>query len=159
MIDLYALLLILYPSLPVPSDPPPGAFAALQRQAMALDLVGTSETWGEWTFEVDWCRRTYEHVRDCPPSHDAQRFTHLDATGWLSWLHAAREHASHAELWRTWERDYWHERRVTIDRHIEAWYAVKDCRSYPVSCRRQALGRLRDLIGPDAYYAGRMPDL
>jgi hypothetical protein len=39
------------------------------------------------------------------------------------------------------------------------WDAIRDarCESFYITTRRMALKRLRDLIGPEAYYAGHLP--
>ncbi len=45
------------------------------------------------------------------------------------------------------------------DELYTVWDAVRDtkCEYYYVSCRRGALQRLRQLLGPEAYHAGRLP--
>jgi hypothetical protein len=45
------------------------------------------------------------------------------------------------------------------DRLYQVWDTVRDarCDYYYVTVRRQALKRLRDMLGSDAYYSGVLP--
>jgi hypothetical protein len=68
------------------------------------------------------------YVETCQPSNEAQ---------------SARLHAAKTE----------------VDHLHQVWSLVHDARSdyYYVALRRQALKKLRELIGDDAYYAGELP--
>jgi hypothetical protein len=67
-------------------------------------------------------------------------------------LAARAETELHREQW-------WTEVLSETDQLYYVWDALADAHneSQSVSFRRQSLGRLRELIGPEAYYAGRLP--
>jgi hypothetical protein len=48
---------------------------------------------------------------------------------------------------------------LETDRLYQVWDAVRDarCDYYYVNVRRQALERLRELVGDEAYYSGDLP--
>ena len=97
-----------------------------------------------------------------PPLTELHRFPGaLEATAGWSFSCAARQ----------WLREQWEmypargaTLRPLLDR-ARYWHATWDAlddahRTYNNDCfRRHRLARLRDLLGPDAWFAGRMPTL
>lgn len=74
---------------------------------------------------------------------------------------AAEVYRCHVELrkhfpsWQYWE---WHAVAAEAKWCHDAWDWLHWAHTVPgTGSKRHALGRLRDLIGPDAYYAGQMP--
>jgi hypothetical protein len=155
--DAWALLLIVMPSdTPVPPEWP-GAMASLQRMAWALDIAGPTEHWRTWQVEVDWCRRVYQQVRDLPPSTDAARWAGYSPCEELRFWREVRQRLDWSTLWRNQLDKV--EALDAVDDRIEVWSAIQDLRKHSsLSQKRIALGRLRSRLGPDAYYAGRVPE-
>jgi hypothetical protein len=77
----------------------------------------------------------------------------------LSFNRAYRQHLDSRQaldLTCWWEL---HEALQEADRLYQIWDTVRDarCDYYYVTVRRQALKKLREAVGPQAYYAGCLP--
>ena len=77
----------------------------------------------------------------------------------LAFNRAYRQHLDNRqamELSNAWEL---HEMLVEADRLYQIWDLVRDtrCDYYYVTVRRQALKKLKELIGDQAYYSGCLP--
>ena len=105
-------------------------------------------------------RKRYRDLADAPPLHDCMRFPDRAlVSDLLAFNRAYRQHLDSrlsVELVRWWEL---REAIQETDRLYQVWDTVRDarCEYYYVTVRRQALKRLRDTIGPESYYAGRLP--
>lgn len=103
-------------------------------------------------------RNRYAEIFDAPPASDAKRFPDRD---WLG------ERRRENREYHSWLEDHYaltHEdwllaAMCECDKLYEIYGTARDCKSgyYIVTVRRQYLKVLRDLIGPEMYYAGRLP--
>ncbi len=105
-------------------------------------------------------RQRWSDLQDAPPLDDCMRFPEK----WLisellSFNRAYRqslEHRCSLELVHGWEL---REVLSEVDRLYQVWDMARDarCEYFYVSVRRGALKRLRDSVGDEAYYSGRLP--
>lgn len=166
---LAAILLTTPPGTPE-ACPPQEQFAPLRdsihQLAVEWEILDPRETRYVLSRPEDFCpdlnmlRRRYQDLKDAPRVADSLRFPdrtavndmvqfnrsyrkHLDER---QQLEASRADALRAVMWET-------------DRLYKVWDAVRDarCEFYYVTVRRQALKKLRDLVGDDAYLAGALP--
>jgi hypothetical protein len=104
-------------------------------------------------------RRQHE-LADAPPLCDSLRLPHRALVNEL--LAFNRAYRQHLDSRQSLEVTSWwelHETLQEVDRLYQIWDLVRDarCDIYYVSVRRQALKKLREAIGPDAYYSGTLP--
>src|SRR5262245_25747027 len=94
-----------------------------------------------------------------PPLLDRERFPPLEMIHQA--LEANRAYQRHVELRMAVETRHWwqwHEALAETRQLYECWDWLRDARScYGERYQRRALARLRELLGPGAYYAGHMP--
>jgi hypothetical protein len=114
----------------------------------------------DFASDLTLLRRRLREFIDAPAMNDCLRFPDRDLVNeLLSFNRAYRQHISArqpVELGRWWEY------RATLQEteHLyQVWDTVRDarCDYYYVTVRRQALKKLRELLGEEAYYAGRLP--
>jgi hypothetical protein len=104
-------------------------------------------------------RRCYD-LLDAPPLADCVRFPpRSEVTQMLSFNRSYREHLEKCkgvDRHLAWEYE---EALREADRLYQIWDAIRDtrCEYYYITVRRQALKRVRDTIGPEAYYNGDYP--
>jgi hypothetical protein len=105
-------------------------------------------------------RKRYQELKGAPPEGDCLRWPER---GFITGLIAQnREYRLFLEYRLKLEKvdaHALHEAVVETDALYQALDAMRDARTgfYYVSVRRQALQKLRELIGPAAYYAGVIP--
>lgn len=168
----YCLALALLASPPDTPEPPvapedwPALQASLQRLAVEMEILDQREVRYVLTrpedFETDLnlLRRRYLELADAPRLADGARFPdRTTVTEYITFNRAYRrylEARQPLEPDRTWQ---YREALRETDWLYQVWDAVRDarCEFYYVTVRRQALKRLRDLVGPDAYAAGQLP--
>jgi hypothetical protein len=105
-------------------------------------------------------RRRWDDLADAPPLHDCMRFPDRalisDLLAFNRSYRQQLENRQHLELVYGWEL-----REVVgeVDRLYQIWDTARDarCEYYYISVRRQALKKLRDLVGDQAYYSGALP--
>lgn len=159
MLDFLLALWLLTP-LPVPERAPPTALASLLSVAAALDLAGPTEGWGVAPFGSDfrWTRQALWRLADHPLSHDALRFPPtFECDHALAANYAFRTYveARLAFNGRWGEGD---EVLAECCRLAAAWSAARQAQGPgSVAARREGLKQLRQVLGAEAYYAGRMP--
>ena len=73
-----------------------------------------------------------------------------------------RAYRQHIDIRQPGEPASWWELRSALqetDHLYQIWDTVRDarCEYYYVTVRRQALKRLREMLGEEAYYSGRLP--
>jgi hypothetical protein len=110
--------------------------------------------------DLDLLRRRHVELADAPRLADSFRFPDRRLVNEL--VRFNRAYRKHLETRQVWESDRAEVIRVVVletDRLYRVWDAVRDarCDFYYVTVRRQALKRLQDLLGPDAYAAGELP--
>ena len=105
-------------------------------------------------------RRRYADLCDAPPLYDCMRFPDRSLVNdMLAFNRAYRQHLDNRqsmELSNAWEL---HEMLLEADRLYQIWDLVRDtrCDYYYVTVRRQALKKLKEMIGDQAYYSGSLP--
>jgi hypothetical protein len=154
------------PEPPVPAEDWPALQTALQELAVELEILDPREVRYVLTrpedFETDLnlLRRRYHELADAPRLSDGGRFPDRNSVNeYLAFNRAYRRYLDARqplEPDRTWQ---FREALRETDWLYQVWDAVRDarCEFYYVTVRRQALKRLRDLVGPDAYYNGELP--
>lgn len=152
----------------VPSgDDWPRVSAAIHQAAIAMEILDPAERVyigaESKDLQVDFniLRDRWQDVGHGPRLCDANKFsfTRADCTVAIEFNRAVRRRL---EMIAEAEADRRHEVRDAIslvDAHYSVWDSLRDskCDYYHVTPRRQALKRLKQLIGPDDWAAGRMP--
>ena len=166
---LAAILLTTPPGNPAPC-PPEGQYAAVrdsvQHLAVEWEILDLRETRYVLARPEDFCsdlnmlRRRYQDLKDAPKVADSLRFP--GRTEALSLVQFNRSYRKHLDERQQWEADRTEALRAVMsetDRLYKVWDAVRDarCEFYYVTVRRQALKKLRDLVGEEAYRAGTLP--
>jgi hypothetical protein len=110
--------------------------------------------------DLNLVRRRFQALADAPTLSDCQRFPDRDAVNEL--LSFNRAYRQHLGLRQPMELARWWDLRTALqetDHLYQVWDNVRDarCEYYYVTVRRQALKKLREMIGEDAYYTGQMP--
>jgi hypothetical protein len=110
--------------------------------------------------DLNLVRRRFQALADAPTLNDCQRFPNRDAVNEL--LSFNRAYRQHLGLRQPMELARWWDLRTALqetDHLYQVWDNVRDarCEYYYVTVRRQALKKLREMIGEDAYYTGQMP--
>jgi hypothetical protein len=105
-------------------------------------------------------RRRYADLCGAPPLYDCMRFPDRSLVNdMLAFNRAYRQHLDNRqamELSNAWEL---HEMLLEADRLYQIWDLVRDtrCDYYYVTVRRQALKKLKELVGDQAYNSGSLP--
>jgi hypothetical protein len=162
-------LLTASPDSPEPSISPE-VFAGLQPrlQALAVDwevldpremryMLTQPENFAS---DIKVLRRHYADLADAPPLHDGMRFPERTVVSDL--LAFNRAYRQHLDTLLAVELVHWWELREALqeaDRLYQIWDTVRDarCDYYYVTVRRQALKRLREVLGDEAYCSGCLP--
>ena len=114
----------------------------------------------DFTSDLNLLRRRYQELADAPPVGDSLRFPNRTAINEL--LAVNRAYRQHIDVRQPGEPSRWWELRGALqetDNLYHVWDTARDagCEYYYVTVRRQALSRLRELLGPADYYAGKLP--
>ena len=105
-------------------------------------------------------RKRYRDLADAPPLHDCMRFPDRALINDL--LAFNRAYRQHLDSRQAIELVHWWELREAIqetDRLYQVWDTIRDarCDYYYITVRRQALKKLRQMVGPDAYGSADLP--
>jgi hypothetical protein len=105
-------------------------------------------------------RRRFHDLADAPPLTDGARFPDRNTISEL--LSFNRAYRQHLDNRLALDPTGWWEHREAIleaDRLYQVWDTLRDarCDYYYITVRRQALKKLRQTIGDQAYYSGVMP--
>ena len=114
----------------------------------------------DFVSDLNLVRRRYQTLADAPALSDCQRFPDRDMVNEL--LSFDRAYRQHLGLRQPMELARWWDLRAALqetDHLYQVWDNVRDarCEYYYVTVRRQALKKLREMIGEDNYYGGQMP--
>ena len=114
----------------------------------------------DFTDDLKLLRKRHADLADAPPLHDCMRFP--DRTLINDLLAFNRAYRQHLDSQQALEVTYWweyHEMLQEADRLYQVWDTVRDarCDYYYVTVRRQALKKLRDNVGDQAYFSGCLP--
>jgi hypothetical protein len=144
----------------------PSLRTALQNLAVDWEILDPREVRyvlarpEDFAADLNLLRRRNADLGDAPAVVDCQRFPDRAAVNeMLAFNRAYRQQLDArqpADPARWWEL-----RRILqeTDQLYQVWDTVRDsrCEYYYVTVRRQALKRLRELVGDDAYYTGALP--
>jgi len=114
----------------------------------------------DFSGDLKLIRRRFGELHDAPPSQDCMRFPDRNLVNDL--LKFNREYRQYIEARQATEAMYWWQLRETMvecDRIWQVWDTVREasCDYFYVTVRRQALKKLRDTLGDQAYYSGVLP--
>lgn len=114
----------------------------------------------DFSTDLNLLRRRRIELADAPMVQDAARFP--DRTTVQEYLAFNRGYRQHLDVRQPGEPSrYWaiHEALAETDYLYEVWDTVRDCQCayYYQTVRRQALKKLRGMLGPKDYYAGELP--
>ncbi len=114
----------------------------------------------DFSSDLKLLRRRYQDLAGAPCVADGYRFPERATVNEL--LAFNRAFRQYVDVRQPVELTHWWELRNTLqetDHLYEIWDKVRDarCDYYYVTVRRQALLRLRELVGPEAYYSGSLP--
>jgi hypothetical protein len=138
---------------------------AVQQIAIQLEILDPRE---EYLFADAKCypstlellQARYRELADAPRTDDARRFPERCVVNEL--LAFNRSYRQNVDARRAMESHRESELTATLeetDRLYQAWDQLREARTdyYFVTLKRQALKRLRELVGVEAYYSGVMP--
>jgi len=152
------------------SPPSPELFAivheAMQNLAVEWEILDTREVRyvlarpEDFSADLNLLRRRRCDLADAPGCNDCLRFP--ERTTVNEYLAFNRAYRQHIDIRQPGEPARWWELRAALqetDTLYQVWDTVRDarCEYYYVTVRRQALKRLRELLGEDAYYGGQLP--
>jgi hypothetical protein len=110
--------------------------------------------------DVRLLQRRYRELAEAPALIDCNRFPERAAVSDL--LAFNRTYRQHIDVRQPLDLPRWWQLRETLqetDRLYQVWDTVRDarCEYYYVTVRRQALKKLREMVGDEAYYSGQLP--
>jgi len=113
----------------------------------------------EFQADLNLLRRRQE-LADAPPVQDSLRFP--DRATVNEFLSFNRSYRQHIDVRQPLELGHWwtyQEALQETDQLYQIWDTVRDarCEYYYVTVRRQALKKLREMLGEEAYYNGQLP--
>jgi hypothetical protein len=114
----------------------------------------------DFAADVSLLQRRFHDLLDAPPLSDGLRFPDRATVNDFIALNRAYRH--HLEVRQPIELAHGAELREAVqevEQLHQVWDMVRDarCEYYYVTVRRQALKRLRELVGEEAYYGGKLP--
>jgi len=168
----FALAAALLTTPPEVPDPPPdvqdwpAVQAAIQSLAVKWEILDPREVRyvmarrEDWENDIALLRRRYQELKDAPKLCDAQRFPDRNTVNDL--LAFNRAYRRHVDARQALEQDRGPRLRAALketDYLYQVWDSVRDarCEYYYITVRRQALRRLREMIGPEAYDSATLP--
>ena len=143
-----------------------GLRPALVAIALDLEILDARETRyvlanaDDAVSDVQMLRRRFQELSDAPRVSDALRFP--DRTVINELLAFNRAYRNHVEVRQPLEMGnggYLRTAQREVDYLYQVWDTARDarCEYYYVTVRRQALKRLKEMLGDDAYYQGQLP--
>lgn len=164
-----AMLLTIPPGIPAacPSEADfPGLRDAVHQVAVQWEILDERETRYVLTRPEDFCtdlnmlRRRYRDLEDAPKVADSLRFPGRQFVNeQVKFNRVFRRHIDERRQLEVDRADSLRNVVMETDRLYQVWDSVRDarCDFYYVTVRRQALKKLRDLIGEDAYLDADLP--
>jgi hypothetical protein len=144
----------------------PALQEALHKTAVRLEILDERETryvlarLEDFETDLDLLRRRRADLADAPPLADADRLPARDAVNQLVQFNRTfRRHLEGRLVWEADRADVLGVAMAETDRLYRVWDAVRDarCEFYYVTVRRQALKRLQDMVGSEAFDAVTLP--
>lgn len=114
----------------------------------------------DFTADINLLRRRYQELNDAPRVADSFRFPDRSSVNDL--VRFNRAFRKHLDQRHELETDRCEELRTVMketDRLYQVWDAVRDarCEFYYVTVRRQALKKLKEMLGEESYETGTLP--
>jgi len=154
------------PEPPVTADAWPTLQVALHQVAIDWEILDKREKQyifsrlDDFENDLNLLRRRNQELADAPRVGDSQRFPdRATVNELLTFNRAYRRHLDTRQIMEP-DRSYHFQHAVReTDRLYQVWDAVRDarCDFYYITVRRQALKRLRDLLGTQDYYTNHLP--
>ncbi len=162
MWDNLVLLLIISPVDPaVPAHASPEAWRALKEVSRALEVVGPHESWGnDFSLELAYVRTHFRDTRDAPPLAHAGLFPgHARAAEMCCFNRRFQCHLEMQQVVYLYHYDYLGAVLTETRQLHEVWSCARQagCETESWPNRRRALRRLLETVGPESYYAGKLP--
>lgn len=140
--------------------------SAVQQLAIDWELLDPRETRyilakpDEFGVDINLLRRRFQELKDVPLLADSQRLPDRNTANEL--IHFNRAFRKTLESRRAIETDRsdeWLEIIGETDKLYQVWDAVRDarCEFYYVTVRRQAMRKLKDQLGDDAWEKAILP--
>ncbi len=138
----------------------------LQAVAVYWEVLDTREVkyvlnrQDDFACDLKLLRKRWDDLATAPPLNDCMRFPDRSLiSDLLAFNRSYRQQLEHRlalELVYGWEL---REVMSEVDRLYQIWDTARDarCEYYYISVRRAALKKLRDAVGAEAYYSGRLP--
>jgi hypothetical protein len=166
------LALSLLTAPPEAADPPanPHLYAslrpALQTLAVRWEILDPREVRyvltrpEDFASDLNLLRRRFRDLTDAPPLQDCLRLPSRELVNEL--LSFNRAYRQHIAVRQPVELAHWWKFRAALQETeylYQVWDTVRDarCEYYYITVRRQALKKLRDMLGEEAYYSGQLP--
>lgn len=146
---------------PVPSQVPEALWQALKQVALKTEIVGPHERWGsDFRAELRYVRYHLRELADAPPLADSD-FLPLGSVV-ARGLTFNLEYQRYVRMLRSLEsHNQWYWQTVFEEtrelQHIWDTMRIAQNPTDSFVARRRALKRLRETIGPDAYYQRMWP--
>lgn len=115
---------------------------------------------GDMFSDIQMLRQRYQELCDAPPLSDSYRFPNrLVVNEMLVFNRAYKKYLEERRPLEQVNPGLLRTVMLETDLLYQVWDAVRDarCEYYYVTVRRQALKRLRELVGEDDYFRGRLP--
>lgn len=152
---------------PLPAnDQWPALQTALHETAIAWEILDPRETRyvlsrvEDFDPDLNLLRRRYQDLQDAPRVADSNRFPDRRTVNELVRFNRAyRKNLDTRQVMESDRAEIIREAVRETDRLYAIWDAVRDsrCEFYYVTVRRQALKKLKELIGEEAYETGELP--
>jgi hypothetical protein len=163
------VLLVAPPGSPAPeitTEEFPALQAALHQCGVEWEILDPRETkyvltrHEDFQSDLDLLRKRYQDLKDVPKIADAQRFPERAVVNeMLSFNRQFRKHLESTSLIESHRANYFGMAMRETDRLYQIWDSVRDarCDFYYVTVRRQAMKKLKCLVGGESYFAGDLP--
>jgi len=154
------------PEPPIDADEWPAVQEALQTLAVEWEILDPREVryvlarQEDYDNDLNLLRRRYQELKDAPRLSDCTRFPDRGTVNDL--LAFNRSYRRHLDGRQCVEHDRCFQLRTALketDWLYQVWDSVRDarCEYYYITVRRQALKRLRCMIGQEGYMNGDLP--
>jgi len=138
----------------------------VQRLAIEWEILDSRETRyilarsEEFGIDINLLRRRYQELQDVPRLEDAERLPNRQLAGELMQFNRAfRKTLDTRRALETDRADEWLTVLSETDRLYQVWDSVRDarCDYYYVTVRRNALRKVKELIGDEAWESVSLP--
>lgn len=139
---------------------------ALQAMAVQLEILDQREVryilarGDDFVSDLNLLQRRYRELAEAPPLSDSLRFPDRESVNEM--LTFNRAYRQHIDVRQSVELAHWWDHQAALqetEQLYQIWDTVRDarCEYYYVTVRRQALKRLRELLGEAEYHSGQLP--